>query len=88
MILVFKMISIPFRVDTEDLGEKFKYLIFLKKNSFFQKIDIWCQKRQWSNFLKRKKSNELSLDKLCLGFSCKECTAPIFQSLNILYGVK
>ena len=28
MILVFKMISIPFRMDTEDLGEKFKYLIF------------------------------------------------------------
>ena len=28
MILVFKMISIPFRVDTEDLAEKFKYLIF------------------------------------------------------------
>lgn len=28
MILVFKMISIPFGVDTEDLVEKFKYLIF------------------------------------------------------------
>lgn len=55
MILVFKMISIPFRVDTEDLAEKFKYLIFLKKTPFFQKIDIWCQKRQWSNFLKKKK---------------------------------
>lgn len=83
------MISIPFRVDTEDLVEKFKYLIFFfKKLFFFQKIDIWCQKRQWSNFLKKKKSNELSLDKLGLGFSCKECTDPIFQSLNILYGVK
>ena len=55
MILVFKMISIPFRVDTEDLGEKFKYLIFFFLPPFFQKIDIWCQKRQLSNFLKRKK---------------------------------
>lgn len=35
MILVFKMISIPFRVDTEDLAEKFKYLIFFKKTPFF-----------------------------------------------------
>ena len=37
MILVFKMISIPFRVDTEDLGEKFKYLIFFFFTSFFPK---------------------------------------------------
>lgn len=35
-------------------------------------------------FYKREKSNELSLDKICLGFSCKEHTSPIFQSLNIL----